>query len=80
MATSRDAVKPKMYTIRPSMAGIERMARLAANWGAAHFYADNLRISVCNVERPELQDLWILTTGGTVTAWEVRQMLIEELS
>jgi hypothetical protein len=68
-----------MLTIRPSMAGIERLAACAARWGDAWFYTDGLRFSVSNVERPELQDLWILATGGRVTAAEVYEMLIDEL-
>lgn len=80
VATARNDLKPRMITIRPTLSGIERLAEFAARWGQGHFYSDQLRLSVSNVERPELQDLWVLTTGGPVTAWEVRQMLIEELS
>ncbi len=80
MATARNMLKPRMFTIRPTLAGIERMAHFAARWGEGHFYFDGLRFSASNTERPELQDLWILTTSGTVTGWEVYQMLMEELA
>lgn len=80
MATARNQLKPRMLTIRPTLAGIERLAAFAARWQEGHFYFDGLRFSASNVERPELNDLWILTTGGEVTAWEVHQMLLEELS
>ena len=79
MATSRNALKPRMFTVHPTLAGIERLAHFAARWGEGWFYFDGLRFSASNVERPELQDLWILTTNGSVTAWEVHQMLLEEL-
>lgn len=79
MATARNLMSPRMFTIRPSMAGIERISSAAARWRQAYFYADDLRISVSNVERPELQDLWVLTTDGSVTAYEIRMMLIDEL-
>ena len=80
MAVSRNQLKARIFTIRPTLAGIERMAAFASRWGEGWFYFDGLRFSASNVERPELSDLWILTTGGNVTAWEVHQMLLEELS
>ena len=79
MATARNGLKPRIFTIRPSLAGIRRMSAFAARWGEAFFYTDGLRFSVSNVEVPELSDLWILTTSGTVTAWEIEQMLMDEL-
>jgi len=80
MATARNVLKPRMFTIKPSMAGIRRLSSCAQRWGTAFFYTDGLAFSVSNVEIPEAQDLWILTTSGPVTAWEIEQMLIEELS
>jgi hypothetical protein len=80
MATARNALKPRMLTIRPTLAGIERLAATAARWGDAFFYFDGLRFSASNVERAELRDLWVLTTSGSVTGWEVYQMLLEELN
>lgn len=80
MATARNVLKPRMFTIRPTLAGIERMAHFAARWQECYFYFDGLRFSASNIERPELSDLWILTTGGNVTAWEVHQLLLEELN
>lgn len=79
MATAQNNLKPRMFTIRPSLAGLRRLASFAERWGRAFFYSDGLRFSISNVERPELQDLWILTTDGTVTASEVEQMIMDEL-
>ncbi len=79
MATPRSALKARMLTIHPTMAGTERLARLASRWQQAYFYYDGIKLSASNVERVELEDLWILTTTGTVTMWEVYQMLLEEI-
>lgn len=80
MATARNELKPRMFTIKPSLAGIRRLASCAQRWGKAYFYTDGLAFSVSNVEIPEATDLWILTTSGSVTAWEIEQMLLEELN
>jgi hypothetical protein len=80
MTVRGNHLRPKMLTIRPTLAGVQRLALMSARWGTAYFYFDGLRFSASNVERPELQDLWILTTNGNVTGWQVYQMLMEELA
>lgn len=72
-------LKPKFLSIRPTMAGIDRLATLAARWGAGFFYSDNLRIAVSNIEQPELDDCLILVTRGSITALEIRELLMEEM-
>lgn len=70
---------PKFISIRPTIAGIDRLAANAQRWGSGYFYWDNLRIAVSNAEVAELEDCLILVTKGGVTLGEVREMLMEEL-
>lgn len=79
MATARNQLKPRFLSIRPTIAGLDRLAALAARWGEAYFYFDNLRLAVANTEREELGDCLILVTKGAVTNYEIKEMLVEEL-
>jgi hypothetical protein len=58
---------------------VERLAALAARWGEAYFYFDNLRIAVANRECEELADCLVLVTKGAVTHFEIKEMLMDEL-
>lgn len=69
-----------MYSIRRSQAGYQRLAVLAALWRQGFFYADDTRIRLSSVERPDLDASWILTTDDRPTANEIRDILEGELS
>lgn len=72
-------MKSKFISIRPTGAGVSRLAATAARWGRGYWYSDNLRVALSTHEKPELQDCLILVTDGPITASEIEELVVGEL-
>ena len=72
--------KDKFISIRPTNAGIARLAATAARWGRSFWYNDGLRIAVSTCERDEIRDCLILVTAGAITAGEIEDLVLGEIT
>ena len=72
--------RDKFISIRPTSSGITRLANNAANWGKSFWYNDGLRIAISTSEKPELSDCLILVTAGSITAGEIEELILGEMS
>lgn len=72
-------MKAKFISIRPTGAGISRLAATAARWGRSYWYKDELRIALSTNERAELNDCLILVTDGPITASEIEELVVGEV-